>query len=162
MLRTKSRFSTRTGLLALAPAEYSLERVFSMSLVERVALVQEGVKAKEFKTLVTRMAIPQETLSRVLRIPVATVNRKARQDEKLSIDDSERVVNMAALIGQVNSMVSQSGAVDDFDAAKWVAAWIEQPLPALGGKRPADFLNTAGGFSVISDVLSAMEGGAYL
>lgn len=135
--------------------------VYKMPLPERVALVQHRVKASDFKELISRMDAPQGTIAKFLRIPVATVNRKAARGENLDIDDSERVVNMAALIGQVQAMIEQSGHPGGFDAAKWLAQWMEEASPALGGKRPADYLDTASGFAVISELLKAMQSGAY-
>jgi putative toxin-antitoxin system antitoxin component (TIGR02293 family) len=135
--------------------------VYKMPLPERVALVQHRVQASDFKKLISRMDAPQGTIAKVLRIPVATVNRKATRGEALDIDDSERVVNMAALIGQVQLMVEQSGDPAGFDAAKWLAHWIEEPSPALDGKRPAEYLDTTGGFAVVSELLRGMQSGAY-
>jgi len=140
----------------------SFAEVYKMPLPERVDLIQRRVKASDFKKMISQMDAPQGDIARVLRIPVATVNRKAARGEELTIDDSERVVNMAALIGQVQTMVEQSGDPAGFDAAKWVARWIEEPIPALGGKRPAEYLNTAAGFTVVSELLTAMQSGAYL
>jgi len=39
----------------------------------------------------------------------------------------------ARLIGQVQAMVEQSGNPEGFDAAHWLGAWLDEPLPALGG-----------------------------
>ncbi|MBV8659241.1 MAG: DUF2384 domain-containing protein [Burkholderiales bacterium] len=133
--------------------------VYRMTLPERVAMVHQGVKAQMFKGMVEAMQVPQDTLSRKLRISVATVNRRASRDEVLSVDESERVVNMASLVGQVEAMV---GTVEGFNAAHWLAGWIEQPVPALGGRRPSEFLDTSSGIALVSSVLAAIEGGAYL
>ena len=132
--------------------------VYRMPLTERVALVHQGVKAQMFKGMVEAMQLSQDVLSRLLRIPVATVNRRAARDEALSVDESERVVNMVSLVGQVEAMV---GPVEGFNAAHWLAGWIEQPVPALGGRRPAEFLDTSSGIALVSSVLAAIEGGAY-
>ena len=139
----------------------NFDRVFNMPAVEKVELVEHGVKASDFKKLVEDMGLAQEELSKALRISVSTINRKAKRDEILSIDEGERVVNMASLIGQVGVMTEPA---DDagFNAAQWVANWIEQPLPALGGRRPVEFLGTASGFLLVSNVLRTMESGAYL
>ena len=144
-----------------AQAERFLQ-LYELPLTERVRLIEDRVKARVFKDMVADMAMSQKGLAELLRIPVATVNRKAMNDDLLSIDESERVLNLFALIGQVQKMVAESDHAEDFDAPKWVAHWIEEPLPALGGKRPAEFLHTASGFIIVSDVLSAMQSGAYL
>ena len=50
---------------------------------------------------------------------------------------------------------------EGFDAAKWVAAWLDRPQPALGGKRPAELMDTADGRSIVSDLVARMQSGAY-
>ncbi|WP_374517823.1 type II RES/Xre toxin-antitoxin system antitoxin [Undibacterium squillarum] len=138
----------------------SFDKAFTMPAMEKIELVEHGVKASDFKKLVEDMGLAQEELSRALRISVSTINRKVKRDEILSIDESERVLNMASLIGQVSVMVA--GADTQFNAAQWVASWIEQPLPALGGRRPVEFLGTSSGFQMVANVLRTMQSGAYL
>jgi putative toxin-antitoxin system antitoxin component (TIGR02293 family) len=138
----------------------SFDKAFTMPAMEKIELVEHGVKASDFKKLVEDMGLAQEELSRALRISVSTINRKVKRDEILSIDESERVLNMASLIGQISVMVSSADT--GFNAAQWVASWIEQPLPALGGRRPVEFLGTSSGFQMVSNVLRTMQSGAYL
>ncbi|WP_373922110.1 MbcA/ParS/Xre antitoxin family protein [Duganella sp. Root336D2] len=38
-------------------------------------------------------------------------------------------------------MVARSGATS-FDSTKWLEAWLNSPLPALGGVRPGSYLDT--------------------
>ncbi|WP_321801540.1 MbcA/ParS/Xre antitoxin family protein [Caballeronia sp. J97] len=68
---------------------------------------------------------------------------------------------VAGLIDQVQAIVEESGDPTNFDAGKWVRRWIKKPLPALGGLRPADFMNTSEGRHLISTFLSMAESGAY-
>ena len=58
-------------------------------------------------------------------------------------------------------MVDQSGRPDGFDARQWLSEWLEQPLPALGGRRPVEFLDTMEGQSLVYAFLVRMQGGAY-
>jgi uncharacterized protein (DUF2384 family) len=50
---------------------------------------------------------------------------------------------------------------DGFPAAKWVAQWLKQPQPALGGKPPKSYLDTADGRDMVRNLLAQMESGAY-
>jgi putative toxin-antitoxin system antitoxin component (TIGR02293 family) len=102
-----------------------------------------------------------ELEAETLGLSTTTIDRKAKSGESLSPDQSERIVAMAKLIGQVQAMVEQSGDATDFDAAKWVARWLEEPLPALGGQRPAEFMDTAEGREVVSNLLAMTQSGAY-
>lgn len=127
----------------------------------RVQIIKRGVNAVEVRDLVRKMDVSQDKIYRFLRLSPATVNRKVQAKGRLSTDDSERVVGMSQLIGQVETMVAQSGNPEGFDAAKWVAQWLESPLPALNGQRPADYLDTIEGQKLISNLLAMMQSGAY-
>lgn len=98
----------------------------------------------------------------MLDIATATVNRKASRNEALSREDSEKVVGMAKLIGQVETMLQESGdpvLAKDFDAANWLAHWMEEPIPALGGAAPAEYMDTIEGQEMISRLLAMMQAG---
>lgn len=40
----------------------------------------------------------------------------------------------------VEKIVRESGSPEGFDARSWLKAWLTRPTPALGGKRPDEFL----------------------
>ena len=113
----------------------------------RVQIIKRGVNATEVRELVRKMDVSQDKIYRFLRLSPATVNRKVQAQGRLSTDDSERVVGMSQLIGQVEAMVAQ---------------WLESPLPALNGQRPADYLDTIEGQKLISNLLATMQSGAYV
>jgi len=47
------------------------------------------------------------------------------------------------------------------DVPRWLGRWIEQPQPALGGRRPAELLDTPTGAEVVTRLLGSMASGAY-
>lgn len=129
--------------------------------MERIRIVKRGMPASAVDVLAKRMAVPKERLVATLGLARATVDRKARDNKPLSADDSARVLGMARLVGQVQEMVAQSGDPTDFDAASWVAQWLQSPLPALGGRPPAEFMDTADGQALVSTAVARMQTGAY-
>ena len=68
---------------------------------------------------------------------------------------------MEYLISQVDDMVRESGDPEGFDAAKWVATWLELPLPALGDRTPASFMDTVEGQKLVSNLVSMAQRGVY-
>ncbi|MCV2357037.1 MbcA/ParS/Xre antitoxin family protein [Paucibacter sp. B2R-40] len=76
-------------------------------------------------------------------------------------NDSVRLVGKARLVGQVQQMVAESGDQEGFDAAAWVEQWLESPLPALGGRKPATFMDTTDGQALVATLLARMQTGAY-
>lgn len=135
--------------------------VYIASGVERIAMIRQGVPAVALNDTVRRMGIPKERLYTTLRFPSSTIDRKIRNNDALSAEHSERLIGLERLIGQVEMMLSQSGTGEKFDANRWVGAWLDQPLPALGGARPAEYMDTIEGQELISGLLSQMQSGAY-
>ena len=139
-----------------------LASLYPFEAFERVEMVKEGVPARLLVLISEDMAIPKDKLYATIGLARATVNRKLREQQVLSQDESERVLGIARLVGQVSTMVKESGRPDGFDAARWVAAWLDQPQPALGGQRPAALMDTADGRTIVSDLIARMQSGAYV
>ena len=129
--------------------------------MERIALVREGVPAELVPVVAEEMAITRERLYRTIGVPRATMDRKIRARQRLNPDESERLLGIARLVGQAEQMVRESGEVEGFDAARWVADWLETPLPALDGNRPAALMDTAEGRRMVSDLLAQLQSAAY-
>ena len=129
--------------------------------IERVRVVKQGLPAKSVRVLARSMSMPQERLADTLGLASATLNRKSRANKPLSSDESSRVLGMTRLIGQVQVMVEESGDPQGFDAGVWVAHWLETPLPALGGRLPAELMDTPEGQSLVSDLVARLQSGAY-
>lgn len=127
--------------------------------VDRIAVIKRGVPADRVKLLAARMKMDQRAMFAALDLKAATVNRKAALGEPLSRDDGERVMGLAALVGQVEEMVVDPD--HRFDAAAWLANWLREPLPALGGGRPIELLDTMEGQALISRTLAQIGSGAY-
>jgi len=136
-------------------------QVYQSEPSARVALIRGGVPAQDAKRLLERLNVSQGPVLKSLNLSTATLNRKASKAENLSPEDSERIVGMAKLIGQVETMVGQSGALEGFDAAHWVATWLQTPVAALGGGRPVDYMDTMEGQGMVATLLAQMQSGAY-
>ena len=135
--------------------------VFQASPAERVEIIKRGVRANIVLEIARSMGTSKEGLLRTLGLSRATIDRKISKSGALSLDEGQRVVGMAKLVGLVETMAQQSGTSKDFDAAKWLARWIDQELPALGGKKPAELLDTAEGQELVAATLQRMQSGAY-
>lgn len=141
--------------------ELSYLDLFRADPLDRIALVRSGVAAVEAKRVLADLRGPLAKTLEALDLPTATLNRKAKANARLSPQESERVVGVAKLIGQVEAMVEASGKPEGFSATEWVGNWLCEPLPALGGGRPLDLLGTMEGQSVVAGLLSRIESGAY-
>lgn len=135
--------------------------MYQASALERISLIRKGIPASNVKRLFTDLRIGQGVGFKVLNLSTATVNKKAKQGGVLSRDESERVIGLAKLVGQLEAMVQESGDPTDFDARAWMARWLTEPLPAFGGARPADLVDTMEGQALVSSALAKLQSGAY-
>lgn len=145
-----------------APAMFSDPAVvFRLSPSDRIRVFKEGVPARHIDALSTSMHTTKDALIETLRLSRATLNRKSRAEQPLSQDESERVLGMVALIGQVQVMIEEAGDGTPFDAAAWVASWLQRPVPALGGRKPAEFMDSVEGQKLVAHTLAMAHSGAY-
>jgi putative toxin-antitoxin system antitoxin component (TIGR02293 family) len=141
-------------------ADFTLS-LYRTNRADLVKLVKDGVPAHFVEVLTERMAMPKDKFYKTMGLVRPTVDRKVRAETTLNQDESERMIGIARLVGQAQSMVQESGGSQDFDGAKWVSAWLDRPLPALGGKRPGDFMDTAIGRSMVADILGQQQSSTY-
>jgi putative toxin-antitoxin system antitoxin component (TIGR02293 family) len=135
--------------------------VYRASPLERISLIKRGVPASEVKNLFVDLHIGQGVGFKALNLSTATVNKKAKKGDVLSSEESERVIGFARLVGQLEAMIEESGNRTGFDARAWMARWLTAPLPAFGGARPADLIDTMEGQGLVSSALAKLQSGAY-
>ncbi len=143
------------------PNEEGFVTLYKAPVLTRVEWVKTGVGARDAKVILGQLRVPQGEALTALQIPVATVNRKAKTNAPLSAAEGERVLGVGRLLGQLQTMVRESGNPEGFDAAAWLSAWMGAPVPALGGARPLDLMDTMTGQALVSQVLARMQSGAY-
>ena len=144
-----------------AKRSFDYVRLWRAAPAERIEAIKAGVPAREVKRFVVELHLDQSVMFDALNLKTATVNRKAAKDQALSSEESERVLGLAKLVGQLEAMVEESGDPDGFDAPGWLSTWLREPLPSLGGDRPIALLDTMEGQAVVSQALAQMQSGAY-
>ncbi|MBK7001606.1 MAG: DUF2384 domain-containing protein [Rhodoferax sp.] len=135
--------------------------MFKASPSERIDIIRKGVPAEALVITGTDMGMPKERLLAFLHFPRSTINRRISKKEPLPPEFSERMIGLQKLIGQVESIMADSGYDQNFNAAHWVAQWLEQPLPALANAKPADYMDTVEGQELVAGLLAKMQSGAY-
>lgn len=151
----------RPSLGRFKPTEEGFVTLYRAPVLTQVAWVKSGVGARDAKAILGQLRVPQGEALTALQIPVATLNRKARTNAPLSPAEGERVLGVGRLLGQVQAMVQESGNPEGFDAPAWLSMWMSAPVPALGGVRPLDLMDTMTGQALVSRVLAQMQSGAY-
>lgn len=152
----------RSAAYALRPLAPGQGGAFALSAIERAELVKRGLPARAVQEMSAAMGLPREQLMRAVGLARSTVERKLAARGRLSEAESEKLVGLSRLIGQVDAMVRESGeAPVGFDAARWFAAWMGEPVAALGGLRPQQLLDTADGREALATLLLQMRSGVY-
>ena len=149
-----------TSLGWFQPTEEAFVTLYKAPVLTRVKWVK-NMGAQDAKIILAQLRVPQGEALTALHIPVATVNRKAKTNAPLSPAEGERVLGFGRLLGQIQTMVRESGNPESFDASAWLSAWMSAPVPALSGARPLDLMDTMTGQALVSQVLSQMQSGAY-
>ena len=130
--------------------------------IERVKLIRSGLTAVSAKQFFGLFELPLQHLARALNISLATLNRKASQEARLSSAETEKILGLGALLNQVSELVESSGQAEHFEPTAWLSNWLLASVPALDGRRPIDLLDTIEGQSLVSDTLARMQSGAYV
>lgn len=157
--RTAAEPNVVYALSAPASAEGG---AFNLSPLERMRLVKQGLPARTVQDMSAAMGVSREQFMRAVGLARSTVERKIAGRRKLSAAESEKLVGLSRLIGQVATMVRDSGTqAEDFNAARWFARWMDEPAAALGGLRPQELLDTADGREALATLLGQMQSGVY-
>jgi putative toxin-antitoxin system antitoxin component (TIGR02293 family) len=131
--------------------------------MEIVAIERQGVQGIFIKDLSKRMDLATSRFFAILGVPKATAEKKAAAGELVSGSGGQAAIGMIKLLGIAQDIVENSKAPEakGFDAAKWLGQWIERPQPSLGGRKPADLIDTPTGVEVVARLLGSIESGAY-
>lgn len=148
-------------IVVLGSVQKSAKDLYRATPVQRINVVRTGVPAAFVSELTTALKLPKERVYQQVGLARATIDRKVRDEAMLSPDESERVVGLAQLIGQAQTIVDESGEPHGFDAGKWVGEWLEDPHPALAGHPPGEYLDTAEGRALVSSLLAQQQSSAY-
>ena len=132
--------------------------------MDQVEFEREGLPAGVVAGLAQAMAVPRLRMFEMMALPRATMEKKISEGEVLSGVANRRALNLLRLLAHAREILkdSTSAEAERFNVAWWLGRWIETPQPALGGKKPAELLDTESGASMVDRTLGAMRSGAYL
>jgi putative toxin-antitoxin system antitoxin component (TIGR02293 family) len=140
-----------------------VQQVHGATPIQLVEAERKGVDGRFLKDLSRRIDIPAARVFTMLGVPKATAEKKALHGAIVSGSGGQAAIAIAKLLGAAKSIVENSTSPEakDFDSAKWLGKWLERPQPALGGRKPADLIDTPTGVEVVTRLLGAIESGAY-
>jgi len=134
---------------------------YHASAQDRIGIIRAGIKASFAKRIVDDLDMPVALTCQALHIPTSTISRKSKTDAFLRSDEAERILGLMRLVGQMESMAQGMEEVEGFDARAWTSRWLREPVPALGGATPLDYMDTMEGQALVSATLARIQSGAY-
>jgi uncharacterized protein (DUF2384 family) len=137
--------------------------VADAGLEQKVAIERDGVPQKLVGHLLDETGISPIQFQQLIGIPKATFVKKKANNEPIAGASGHSIVGLVELINKADEIVAAQNisAAKQFDAAKWVGEWIYRKQPALGGLRPADFMDTPSGRESVKRLLGSLQSGAY-
>jgi uncharacterized protein (DUF2384 family) len=134
------------------------------SPAQMMSLERVGVEGRMIKAMAGELRLPVGSFYEMLGMPKATIEKKTAANQPIAGTYGHAALGMAKLLATASNIVANSTAkgAENFDVGKWLGEWITRPQAALGGKKPAEFLDTPTGADVVCRLLGAIESGAYL
>lgn len=118
---------------------------------EVMAALKKGLPISAFERLYKAMGLSVLELGSVANISLRTLRRR-KHDGKLTPEESERVYRIACVFDR---------AVDVFGEAKIAREWLKEPLIALSGKTPLEYLGMEVGAREVEGLLGRIEHGIF-
>ncbi len=136
-IRRSSSPVTVTALAALSP-------------LDQIDTIRQGIATQVFEQIALAIGVGKETLAAKLNINAQTLRK--RKSRMLSADEAEKSLRVARIFACATDVL---GGEDD---ARY---WLNQVIPALGGKRPLDLLDTDVGAHEVTNLLGCIKWGMY-
>lgn len=105
---------------------------------------------------------PASLVMDIIGVSPTTFRRKEEANEPLPDVAGHRVMGFLRIAATLRRLLDESGdpqATSTFDLEGWLANWMKQQLPELGGKTPAEMLRNPEGLRAVEQVLERMRGG---
>ncbi len=124
--------------------------------------VEAGVPTYVIDMIAGATGEPVATVMDLIGVSQTTFRRKEEANERLPDVAAHRVMGYLRVVATLRKLLDESGdpeQLKDFDLEAWVAQWMRQELPELGGKTPAQMLRNPEGQRAVEQVLERMRGG---
>lgn len=139
-----------------------VDRVIASPGIVLFEAVEAGVPTYLVHVIAGATAQPVTTVMDLIGVPETTFRRKEEAGEPLAGAAAYRVMGFLRVAATLRRLLEESGdpeELKDFDLSGWVAQWMREELPELGGKTPAEMLRNPEGQRAVEEVLERMRGG---
>lgn len=117
-----------------------------------IGVLREGLPPSALQRAADRAGLSREEVIRALRVGRASIFRRLSSRKPLDPDDSQKLVRLARATLLAEHVL---------ESAARARAWLQEPVPALGGERPVDLLDTDEGARAVEETLLRLEFGFF-
>lgn len=122
----------------------------ALPALAQVETIRKGVGMQIFEQIAIAIGVGKETLAAKLNINAQTLRK--RKSRKLSAEEAEKSLRAA----RVFKMASEVLGNDDH-----AREWLNEKIPALGGRKPLDLLDTDVGGHQVTNLLNCIKWDLY-
>ena len=119
---------------------------------ELMLLTREGLPVGTLTLLAQELDVERKTVANVIGISDRTLSRRIAKDERLSAQESDRMVRLARVFAL---------ATDILGTAQKASLWLQTPNNVLEGQTPFSLLDTDAGVRSVETVLGRIAWGVY-
>lgn len=131
--------------------------IYELDPIVRIQQAETGLPAADVGATARSMNVPYRRVIDILEYSKATITRKVANGLRLTRDESERLLGLQKLVGQVEKMVRLCGDSHGFDAPVWVERFLATPCPAFGGIKPEDLMPSSEGRQLVESCVARMS-----
>lgn len=120
--------------------------------IARTEAVHQGFKPKVYRNIIEMTKLSQNEFHTVTHIPVSTIKRRLKNEERFSTQESDAIYRLAMLIKLATEL---------FNDEKRALEWIRENVYGLSGKRPLDMVSTTVDFEIVKDLIGRIKHGVF-
>jgi putative toxin-antitoxin system antitoxin component (TIGR02293 family) len=140
--------ASRTGAVLVKSAARPESQMTSL---EKMEATRQGISKEQLEQLKEKAGLDYDQLAYILNVARATlIGRKGV--ERFSPALSEKIMSLADIYAYGYGVFGDREAFNQ---------WVVQPLPALGGKAPYDFLDNQYGREEVRHIIGRIAYGVY-
>ena len=131
-------------------APTNVAAVAALSPFEQIETIRKGIATQVFDQLAATLGLGKEALARSLNINPQTLRK--RKSRLLSPEEAEKSLRAARVFAFATEVLGTD---------EKARIWLNDRIPALGGKRPIDLLDTDVGAHQVTNLLGGIKWGMY-
>lgn len=134
----------------------------SAHVLDVIQLIRIGIPSGVLARIGEQMDISLDLTANLVGSRNWILERQIRNRERLSLSESDKLINILNIIDYVRGMIAESPELtEDFDVVQWTGQWLVSPNRALGNKSPVHYLDTSIGHQLVFNLLKQIESGTY-